>query len=37
MIATIGTFLFWGVVIVVGVTALICAFIGFMFLINYRP
>lgn len=36
MIATIGTFLFWGVVIVAGAAAVICAFIGFMFLVNYR-
>nr|DAL21399.1 MAG TPA_asm: hypothetical protein [Caudoviricetes sp.] len=36
MIATIGTFLFWVVVIAGGATAVICAFIGFMVLINYR-
>lgn len=36
MIATIGTFLFWGGVIAGGATAVICAFIGFMVLINYR-
>lgn len=35
MIATIGTILFWLVVLVLIAGGLLCAFVGFMFLTSY--
>lgn len=35
MIATIGTIIVWTLIVVGGVIAVLCAFIGLMFLINF--
>lgn len=36
MIAAIGVFIFWAIVAAAGVTAAVCAVVGFMFLLSYR-
>ncbi len=35
MIATIGTILVWLIIGAVGIVGLVCAFIGFMFLLHW--